>query len=372
MAKTEFTTSHALRVEKWSAVMFKYGAFRSYFSKFIGPRVRARGVDLATSPNALCQLKMDLKKGKGDKITYPMVAALENAGVTGDNKLEDNEERLTAYDYAVELGKTRNAVRSEGELSDKRVVFDAKMVAKDALGPWLGTRIDKYCLAALSGTASDDGNVSASAPSSNRRWYGGQTSADVLESVANDAAIDSSTNNIFGPAVIEAIKRKARATEPIVRPLMINGKEYYVMFIHPYQSKALKSSTKWINAQQYANWRGEERNPLFTGALGIWDGVIIHEWERVETRLGAGGSTASEYFESGDDCANGIYVARALFCGAQAVVQAWGKQPYFRAETFDYGDEWGVAVGAMVGVGRPEFNSEDYGVITVDTAYVPD
>jgi len=353
--------------------MFQYPRYKSFFSKFIGKNVKARGVNIKTDPNALCQLKADFKKSKGDKVVFGMRAPLRNAGVTGDNKLEDNEEKLTFYDWDIELKKTRNAVRSEGELSDKRVIFDVKMQAKPALGDWLGHRIDSYALAALSGLVSDDGNVAVNAPSSNRKWAGGQTTADAITHCTSDLASNfgTATNELFGPSVIELIKRKAMVTEPKIRPIIYKGKEYYVIFIHPYQAKALKSSTKWKNGHLYADVRGE-KNALFQGSLGAWDGVIIHEYEKIETRYGEGGSTASEYFESGDDVASGKYAARALFCGAQAVCQAYGKLPYYRYEQFDYGDEWGVAVGAMCAVGKPEFNSEDYGVITVTTQYQAD
>jgi len=373
MAKTAFATTHALRVTNWSTYFFKHARYNTFFSKFIGKPVKAEGVDLKTDPNSVCQIMLDLKKKKGDKMVFPMMAPLRGEGVTGDNKLEDNEEALEFYDWNVELKQTRNAVRSEGELSDKRVIFDAKMKAKDGLAEWGGHKVDNYCLAALSGIASADGNVAQNTPSSNRIWNGGQTAADVLENVGTTiAAIDSATNNLFGPRVIEAVKRKAMMTEPKIRPIMYKGKPYYVMLLHPYQVKALKASAAWQAGHLYADVRGE-KNALFSGSLGVWDGVILHEWEKIETRYGEGGATESEYFDSsGDACYSGIYVARALFLGAQSVVQAWGKGPDYKADTFDYDNQWGVALRMMMAASKPEFNSEDYGVIVVNTAYVPD
>ena len=373
--KTEFTASHALRVEKWSALMFKYPRYKSFFSKYIGENTKAKGADIATSENAMIQLKSDFSKGKGDKVHFGMIAPLRNAGVTGDQQLEGNEEALTAYEWNVELKKVRNAVTNEGELSDKRVEFDAKMQAKEQLGQWLGHKIDNYSGCALAGVASNDGNVAANAPSNgNRKWVGGQTAAGVIYNATGnlDANFDATaTNNLMGPEVIEAVKRKATMIEPVMRPIVINGKDYFIMFMHPLQAKALKASASWKSGHYYADIRGE-KNPLFSGALGVWDGVILHEYQKCETRLGAGGSTVTEYFDSGDVLDSGVYAARALFCGAQAVVQAYGKLPYYKADSFDYGDEWGVAVGVMTGVSKPEFNSEDYGVMVIDTEIVAD
>jgi len=379
MAKTEISTSHALRVEKWSALLWQYPRYKSFFSKFIGKNTKARGVALKTDPNALCQMIMDFRKGKGDKVTFPMTAPLRGEGRVEGEKLEDHEEAMSFYNWAVELKKVRHAVRTDDtDFIEKRLAFDFKVEAKNALGIWSGHKIDGYSLAALTGVASSDGNVAANAPSTNRKLYGGQTVADVLTTETTDAAIanggaNDEDNYLFGPMIIDAAKRKALITEPKVRPIIINGKEHYVHFIHPYQHKALRASALWQNAQRNANIRGE-KNPLFSGALGIWNNVIIHEYEKIETRLGDGvGTSPATYFESGDPVPNGKYVARSLFCGAQSVVQAWGKLPTFIPKNdFDYFDEWGIASKLLVGVSKPEFNSEDYGVIIVDTAYEPD
>ena len=323
----------------------------------------------------MIQLRGDFSKDKGDRITFPMRAPLTSQGVQGDNDLEGNEEALTFYDYSMTLFKTRHAVRSEGELSDRRVVFEAKMQAQPALEEWLAAKIDGYTIAALSGVASADANIAASVPTTNRKWTGGQTAAGVITHYAGNTDAEMLQANIaatlFGPAVISAVKRKAKRTEPIVRPIMINGEAFYVMFIHPLQAKAFKATDEFKDAAQLAATRGPT-NPIFTGALGIYDNVILHEVERIHVRTGAGGATAAELFDAADALPNGTTAARALFCGAQACVHGYGKLPYSKTKEFDYGDEWGIALGVIMAVGKPVFNSEDYGVIVVDTCVQAD
>ena len=63
-----------------------------------------------------------------------------------------------------------------------------------------------------------------------------------------------------------------------------------------------------------------------------------------------------------------IPVARAVLCGQQAGVIAWGKDVEWVEKSFDYGNKWGVSVGAIFGVVKPMFNSKDYGVISIATA----
>lgn len=378
--RTTFPTSHALRVVKQSADVWLHTQSNTYFAKFIGPMGRARkndsgtGIIVSTSPNALCQLRMELGQKKGDKITFPLRSPLTSAGVVGDGDLEGNEEAMTFYDWSMTLKSIGHAVRGDGDLSDKRVQFNVESQAKEALTIWMGRVIDYYVLCALSGLASTDGNVAEAAPASDRKWVGGQTSAGVVSATANNrlSELTDNTSFLMGPKVIELMRRKAQMADPKIRPIRVGGNDHYVMFLHPYQVKALKATSDWPDIQKNAGLRGQT-NPIFTGALGMWDGVVLHEWERLAWRLGAGGATATEYFnDSSYPAPNTRRVARALFCGAQAVCQAYGRQPRFVTKQFDYGRKWGVGTDCHITTGKPVFNSLDYGVITVDTVIVAD
>jgi N4-gp56 family major capsid protein len=154
------------------------------------------------------------------------------------------------------------------------------------------------------------------------------------------------------------------------------------MFLHPYQTKALRgetANTGYAQAQRDANIRGES-NPIFSGALGIWDGVILHEYEKITTRLGAAGTDPSEYWEATGDtagtapdvCTDTYTCARALFCGAQAAVIGYGQYPGWYEKNFDYGRVPGVATDIVYGIKKTQFNSKDFGVIAVDTTYAVD
>ena len=365
MADTSFASDNALTIKKWSALLFKQVLGDIFFGKFVGK-----------SDKDIIQTKTDLLKDRGDKVVFGLRMKLSGAGKKDDESLEGEEEALTFHDFSATLHLRQNAVRAAGKMTLRRTAFDIKSEAKDGLADWLTDKLDEDTLLALSGLANSDLGLSAVAPSTNRKWYGGQTVGSsgteaVLEAVANDAAIDSATTKLFGPMVVSAIKRKAKLATPKIRPVRVDGKDYYVMFIHPYQMKALRNTYEWKQSQYHAALRGLT-NPIFAGAECIIDGVIIHEYDKIETRLGAGGSTPSEYFESGDNCANGMYVARALFCGAQAGVHAYGQYPGWYEKMFQYGRIPGVATDVILACAKTVFNSEDFGSIIVDTAYVTD
>lgn len=357
MGGTEFLTGDALTVKHWSALLMKEAQNNSYFHKFVGKE-----------KTNVIQVDTDLIKDVGDAITFGLKMKLVGSGRTGDEKLEGFEEALVFYDFKTTLYLRANSVVSAGKMSLRRPAIKIKKEGKDSLGMWLAEKLDSDTTKVLSGLAIADVSKAAVAPSTNRTFYGGQTIAGVVSSVANDAAVTSTTNHLFGTAVIELLKRKAQLATPKLMPIIpksgkYKGKKMYVAMIHPLQTKSLRLDTRWIASQQQANVRGEE-NPIFSGAEGIWDNVIIHEVEGIEYRASGGA------FEAADVC--GADEARGLFCGAQAAVHAYGQYAAWYEKMFEYGRVPGMATDLIIGVDKTRYNSEDFGVIIFDNAVIPD
>ena len=129
------------------------------------------------------------------------------------------------------------------------------------------------------------------------------------------------------------------------------------MVISPYQARDLKADPKWIEAQKHANVRGE-KNPIFSGAIGIYDGIVIHEHERVPRT---------------DTGASGTAVGHAMLLGAQAGIFTEGERPRYVTKEFDYNNQVGFAISRMCGMKKVQFQFngtdwEDFGVINVMTA----
>jgi len=368
MSTTDFirSSTHTNLVEqKWNAKLFKFVHKNSYFGKYVGKE----------GSGSLVETKTDLLKESGDRITFSIDRPITDTGVIDDGTREGQEVAMNYDDFSVDIHEWSQQVRLKGKKTEQSTSIPLRNRAKRALGNWMKFMIDANTTLCLSGLASNNSTFDANAHSTNRQWHGGQKADGTLDKVTDgDANITSSTNHLFGPEVIEAVKRKA--TLPAdgyskLSPIIVDGEEIFVMFIHKYQAKALKATTSWKEGHQYGDVRGR-KNAIFSGALGMWDGVLIHEYDHIETRLGAGGTTDEEVFEAGDGCSSGIYVARALFCGAQAAVHAYAQYPGMTVKKFDYGSKFGCSIDALIGIGKPDFNSEDFGVVTVDTAYVPD
>lgn len=333
MAKTGMATGNALAKKVFEEKLHRDAVKETYF----GPRF------MGTGPDAVIQVKTQLEKSKGDKITFGLRMRLQGTGVTSGTILEGNEEKLTAYDCSVSLEQYRHAVRTEGKLPVQRATYDMLAEGKQAIKDWGTEKVDALIFSAL-----------ASSPTK----YVYMNSSDVVTFATSDpkASLSTVAHSGLSTTLISATKAWAktggnRAYVPI-RPVKVDGKEYYILLVHPEQLFDLKQTTAFQSAVREAEVRGPT-NPLFTGAAAIWDGVVIHEHENISLANDGGGSTT--------------HYGKGIFMGAQAGVLAWGQRGEIVEESFDYKNEVGYAWNMIMGVTKSKFNSLDYGSLAVFT-----
>jgi N4-gp56 family major capsid protein len=121
------------------------------------------------------------------------------------------------------------------------------------------------------------------------------------------------------------------------------------------------SANQWFDIQKAAMQGGNvTKNPIYTGALGEYNGVIMHSAVRVPGfSSSAGGET-------------GLVVRNAVLCGAQAVGMAFGRgsspERYDWVEQFfDYENQFGVGAGCIAGMKKLRYNGSDFATIAVRT-----
>jgi N4-gp56 family major capsid protein len=100
-------------------------------------------------------------------------------------------------------------------------------------------------------------------------------------------------------------------------------------------------------------------NPIFTGALGVYNQVILKENPRLPAITTASSGTGR----------------RAILTGAQAAVFAVGQnntpeKMSWVEELFDYENQLGVSAGMIWGVKKCVFNSTDFATIVCPTTTV--
>lgn len=348
MATTDYPVNSPLAVKHWASDLMKEALKKTFALQFMG-----------TDDNSLIQIKTELNKAAGDRITFGLRQQLSGAGISGDGTLEGNEEALVTYTQNVTIDQLRHAVRSSGKMSEQRVPFSVRAEARDGLADWWSDRIDRWFFNQLTGnTVQADvrytGMQAVTAPDAGHMVFPGVAIAE--------ASLSATTSMRFSLALIDKAVERAKTAVNALRPIMVGSKKMYVAFLHPYQVTSLRvsaSNTQWSDIQRSAMQGGQiDDNPIFTGALGVYNNTVLHESTRVPLVVGATGGTSD--------------VARAILCGAQAGVMAFGrghgKNTFsWKEELFDYENQLGVGAGCIGGLVKTRFNSSDFGVVTMSS-----
>jgi N4-gp56 family major capsid protein len=317
----------ALQPALWRKQLFADVRDNLYMNRFIG----------ATEQSMIQELE-DLKKEAGSNISFGLGMKLSASGKEGDDTLEGSEEAMTDYDEDVAINQLRHAVVLTGRMDEKKNAYNMRTSAKNRLADWFAERIEQEIFDKLCGkTSSTFANTPTIAAASRLVYAGGE---DAIAHITSAMKMDTK--------VLDAAKATAQLANPKIRPIRVNGKEYYVAFLHPYDVTNLKQDPVYNQSVREAGVRGED-NPIFSGAVSNYNGIIIHEHEYI-LRANDGSSS---------------YVSRNILCGQQAGVIAWGAPVNWTEKSFDYGNQWGSACGAIFGVIKPLFNAVDYGVITM-------
>ena len=355
MAITAFGTNDAQTVKLWSTLTFREALKQTLFHKFLGK-----------GKKSIIQRLTDLERTAGDNIKYDLLLQMGADGVTGDNRMRGNEEALTYYQDNVTIDQLRNA-HAFRRMSQQRTIHDLRSDAKANLADWFADKYDTYMFNCLCGNTSHSFGQTGVAPDSEHYVVSGDVTNTGV--IATDEG-NLSANDQIQMADMDFAKEKAKTftsgQTPWIRPVMIDGGEYYVVVLHPYSVTDMRldvansAYVSWPDIQMYANKRGL-KNPIFDGSLGVYNGMIIYESTRV--------------FEPVSN------VRRNLFLGCQAGVFAIGNAYPSLAQnrigkdnlmswyedSDDYGNENGIAVGNIFGMKKTIFNSKDYGTIVISS-----
>lgn len=349
MAVMTFGVNDPLAVKLWSKKLAVEALKQTWVYKFVG-----------RDDNSLIQVFDDTSKDKGDRIRVPLRRLLSGDGILEDGTLEGNEERINFFSDDVVINQLRHAVRTGGKMSEQRVPFELREQLRVSLQDWWADRIDTWFFNQLCGNAGQTdlrytGMQAAVASDSDHVIFAG--------SASTDASLSNSATYKFTLTLLDVAVEKAKTLAVPIRPIMIGGEEKYVAFLHHNQVTDLRTNTntgQWLDIQKAAMQGGNvSKNPIYTGALGEYNGVILHASNRVPGFSAGAALTAN----------NGRIAA---FCGAQAIGMAFGRgyQPErfsWKEDYFDYENQFGVAAGCIAGLKKLIFNGSDFGVITMRT-----
>jgi len=353
MGATEFALGATLAVQRWSTSLAIEAEKLQYFRKFMG-----------AGPENLIMVLQDLKKAAGEKVTYALRMKLDGDGIEGDNVIEGTsaETALDFYADSLFINQRRKGTKSKGKMSEQRVPYNLRQIGRDALAVWFAEDYDEQIMMYLAGERGMDSSLHAplaftgranntlADPDSDHNVYGGNATA--LSDI--DAA------DKMKLTLVEKLISKAETLDPMIQPFRVGGEKRFVLLMHTFQAYDLRtgvSQNDWLEIHKAVD---SQASPIFQNALGEYGGVILHKHRNVIR------------FDDTTGCASGVTAARALFLGAQAAVIAWGGgSDYGRyswnEETDDRGNALAITAGTIYGVKKCTFNSDDFGVVAVDT-----
>ena len=259
---TKSSGSH--NVEHWARSTFAEGRVKSFFMSngFVG-----------SGTDTVLQERTELSKEPGDTVHVVLIPDLEGDGIAGDAEVEGNGEPLQFFLDSVVVDQLRHEVELPGRMSRKRVAYGAGLreIGKERLGVWAARQaLDKKIFRHLAGVTTETFAQTATSPTTNRWIFSGDETVET--------GIDG-TGDFQSIEEIERAEEKARTSNPMIEPIMIDGAPHFIYVMHPRCVYSLRNQGTGTVALQYRNALKDARerspsNPLFSGALGMWNNVV--------------------------------------------------------------------------------------------------
>lgn len=360
MGTTNYPINDVMAVKLWSRVLDYEALKYTDIMPLIGD-----------DDNSIIHRQDQLSKGPGDQITYAIVMQLTQLGFTENQLAEGNGETLTTYADSLVINELMAVVgvKSRRTIDQQRVPWDLRNVAKGRLKDWYAGRysvafFNQVCGYTVANDVRLTGLNAVIAPSRIVR-QSGKASDDLL--VAADT---------FTLDMIDKAKEMAITATPQIRPVRFKGRsprgggrsdfnntleDMYVAYLHPFQITAIRRNTstgQWLDIQKAASMgRGENGNPIFSGAVGIYNGVILRSSYNVTNGVSAAGL----------DVPN---VKRAVLLGGQAAMMGFGRDNgpnkiTWNEELFDHKRRLEISALTIHGLKKTRYNNVDYGVIVM-------
>lgn len=360
MGSTDFGVNDALAVKLWSRTLSVQSLDATDIKPLIG-----------NDKNSIIQLKTELGKGPGDKVTYGLRIQLVGAGFTENDVAEGNGEGLTIYSDSIVVNELGHVVgvKSENTIDQERVPFTLRDEARDGLKDWWSQRFSTSFFNQVCGynpqtDTKFTGLQAATAPTSTGNRIIRQNSyTDDASLTSNDTFTLDLVDKAKEQAVSPPLDGNGNKTTPRIRPVMIDGAEKYVLYLHDYQVTSMRTNTgsgQWFDIQKAAMQGGQiTKNPIYTGALGEYNDVIFRRSSDIPNGVANAGTVVSN-------------TKRAVLLGAQAAMIGFGQKNSpgklrWNEELFDHKRRLEVSAWSIWGLKKTVFNSIDFGTVVIST-----
>lgn len=311
----------------------------------------------SSDETALLMILDDLQNHAGSNVTFGVSELLQGPGVVDLNTLTGNEESPITYADSLFIHELAHAILLAGPISDQFILFNRRKTGRSRLADWYAARTDHSGANQLAGYV----------PQTDIRFTGLQatvaTTRQILPAGITDAANLTSANT-FDITVLDTAQNNAKALTSGYRALRVGARDFYIGFLHTSQATDMRKNTsqgQWLDIQRSAMTGGDiGDNPIFWMALGQYRQTLLHENPRITNAVANAGTAVAN-------------TKRALHCGAQAAVLAFGRAHnetnkfLWLEELRDFSRQMGIGVSAIWGLVKVIFNSTDFAISCLDT-----
>jgi N4-gp56 family major capsid protein len=365
MARTIIGLGDAKAVQRYSVFLAHDTARKSYWTK------KFMGEEGSEMP---LHMVRRLENEAGDKVSYDLVMQLRMEPVEGDDTLEGKEEDLTFYSDSMLIDQARGGVNTGGKMTRKRTIHDLRKIARGKQADWWARIFDELFFMYLSGARGVNSDFVFGTSYTGRAGnsFVAPDSSHILYGDGTSKATVTTAGKMTVPVVERAATKAATlgggsSGIPAIEPMLIEGEMHYVLVMHEfsaYDMRTNSSTGQWLDIQKAAASAEGRNNPIFKGALGKLNDVVLHKHRAVirYSDYGAGLNVAA---------------SRALFLGKQAGVLAFGSEGSglrfgWHEESRDNGNQAVITTSSIFGTKKTAFTidgtSRDFGVISIDVA----
>lgn len=322
--------------------------------------------------SAIILTDLRTEKPNGATIQVSFRGDIEGDGVFGNQDLEQNRGKQVELVQQIDYELFGQSMKSKNQkIESKAVASNFRQKAHHDLPKWVSKRMDRIITAKLTANASNiiacsaaDGTYSANETISIKAGDRLSVAAirEAKQRAKNGYDGDGNPHPIIEPAFSKAVTREGGIADYV---------DYYVLIVGQYGASQLKSDPEWIEAQKFAASRGKD-NPIFTGAMGEIDGVIVFErnnWNTKRAGILTSDITKFEVTSNGNTVTyasgfnnyagdSGLKTEIALFLGATAGILPIDEGFDYYEDDKDAGRKLEVAVDRGLGFAKAHFKGK--------------
>jgi len=311
-----------------------------------------------------------------EQVIFHFIGELGKDSIDGQDKtVTGNEESLEEFTDSVKVDQVAKAVKKIGKMTDQRIIWKFREEGKRALINFWKWKNDDMLFAALNGYITDGVtdlrkdlsvvNSTALVKGANRcvmaKTVSSKESFEVITaSNSNNTSLLSNIDMSGGKmntVLLDELSIIATDGDRKIQPVRMNsnGQEMYFLLLSKQAARDLRQNAAFQKHRIGLVEAGLDpaKDPWVSGALGVWNNIILKETSKVE-RVSNSDSSKT--------------MSRNLLLGANAAVNMWAQQLEYVEDYSDYKRIFGMNSDEIRGVKKLCFDNVDVGVMQVITA----